>query len=98
MIRTVGYLLAAAALVLAGAIAALLLFGAASNYGGECSDGERQAYQLAFSGLSLAAALWAGAGLYRQWRRAEPSRFLPLSVVILVVACGFAVLMLGCGG
>ena len=98
MIRTFGYLLAAGALVVAGAIVVLLLVGAAANYGGECSDRERQAYQLVFSAVALAAAVAAGAGIYRRWRGTGTGRLLPLSVVVLIVAGGFSVLMVGCGG
>jgi chromate transport protein ChrA len=98
VVRTLGYLLAGVALVLAGAIVAWLFVAAATNYGGECSDGERQAFQLAFSGVALAAALSAGAGLYRRWRRVGPSRLLSRSVLALVLAGGFSVLMVGCGG
>jgi hypothetical protein len=97
-IRSFGYLVIATVTLVVGAIAAWLLIEAVRNYGGDCWDRGRRTYQLASSGLAVVAALSAGVGLYGRWHGGRLSWLLPLSLPILVVASGLAVLLVGCGG
>ena len=96
-LRASGYLLAGALLLFVGAIAAWLVAEAVTNYGGDC-NGSRQAAQLVASGLALAAAIAAGAGVYGGWRRARFAWLFPAALPVLALAGLFAVALVGCGG